>query len=142
MNHTQSPPLGLLLQVYRGLVCKHKRSRDKFTKRLRIRPSFNSPPDRLSLLPRFTVEQRQTTGCTTTQSKYRFAVLVDEQRQLSPQRRNITGTQCLTRAGSSGNHTSACVIHQVAHCIELSLCKRMVGCGVNRGYSLSHIAIQ
>lgn len=69
MNPTQSPPLGLLLQVYRGLVCKHKQRRDKFTKRLRIRPSFNSPPDRLSLLPRFTVEQRQTTGSTATQAE-------------------------------------------------------------------------
>lgn len=42
LNPTQSPPLGLLLRVYLGLACKHKQRRDKFTKRLRIRPSFNA----------------------------------------------------------------------------------------------------
>ena len=71
LNPTQSPPLGLLLQVYRGLVrgYKHKQRRDKFTKRLHIRPSFNSPPNSLSLLPRLTVKQRQTSGGTTSQAK-------------------------------------------------------------------------
>lgn len=39
------------------------------TKRLRIRPSFYSPPDSNSLLPRFTVEQCQSPGCTAAQAK-------------------------------------------------------------------------
>ena len=56
LNPTQSPPLGLLLQVYQGLVRGYKQRGDKFTKRLHIRPSFNSPPDSLGLLPRFTVK--------------------------------------------------------------------------------------
>lgn len=69
LNPTQSPPLGLLLQVYQGLVCKHKQRGSKFTKRLRIRPSFNSPPDSFRLPPRFTVEQCKPSGGTAAQAE-------------------------------------------------------------------------
>ncbi len=53
----------------------------QFTTKVNIR-LINRASNLFCLLPEHPVEKRETTGCTAAQAKQRFAVLVDELRQL------------------------------------------------------------